>query len=402
MESSFNRTFTPLQSGRVYIGTYDTITLYPTASISLLSDTTCEIIVYQSQNKIDTYQTVFTTTANTQFTTQLTLTAPYVYLTVRNSSVSDQTHLSMTVIYRNNQVLDYFSRVTVPSGSDYSDYLFWNNSTNAWEVGSTEIHIGKNSGLTSQGTNAISIGNVSGGLGQGTNSVAIGYGCGTGQGDNSIAIGSGAGSDTQLTNSIAIGNGAGANSQGSECIAIGTHSGWNSQHNNSIILNATGEDLNSTSTSACFIKPVRDTSLNLSSQAVLYDTTTGEVYFDSTQPPTANGFPQSQITFTPEDGITCAIPTQSLMSAQRVVDITVSAVITAGLDGSATPVLIGTTSGHFPNQTISALCVFTVDDVDGFGIFYIDTSGVITVQNILSYTSVNPVSVVLHTVYIQR
>lgn len=371
MESSYNRTFTPLQSGRVYIGSYDTVTKYPTASISLLSSTTCEIIVYQSQNKIDTYQTVFSTVANTQFTTNVELTSPYVYFTVRNSDVAvDQTHLSFTVIYRSTQILDYFYRVTVPSGANYSDYLFWENSSNSWQVGSEEIHIGKNSGLASQGINAISIGNS-------------------------------AGQDTQGLNSIAIGNSAGNTNQGSDSIAIGYYAGYNDQHSNSIILNATGVELDSSATDACYIKPVRDTSLNLASQAVLYDTTTGELYVDSDQPPTANGFPQSGITFTPETGVTCAIPTQSLVSAQRVVDITVSAIITSGLNGSPTPVLIGTTSGHFPNQTISALCVFTVNSVVGFGIFYIDTSGAITVQNILGYTSVNPVSVVLHTVYIQ-
>jgi len=104
-ESINNKSFTPLLAGRVYIGTYDSVAPYATATISLLTDTACQLVAYQSQNKIQQNVTSYNTVGGVQFTQQLDLTEPFVYFTVRNSSGTDGTLMAFTVIYRTNQVL---------------------------------------------------------------------------------------------------------------------------------------------------------------------------------------------------------------------------------------------------------------------------------------------------------
>ena len=111
-ESSNNRSFIPLLANRVYIGTYDNAVPYASATISLLSDTTNEIVVYQSQNKVQQNVTSYTTVGGVQFTKQIDLTEPFVYFTVRNNSGIDQTLMAFTVIYRISQVLN---PVIIPS-----------------------------------------------------------------------------------------------------------------------------------------------------------------------------------------------------------------------------------------------------------------------------------------------
>ena len=100
MESTNNLSFTPLEAGRAYIGTYDSVAAYGSANISVFADTDCQIFMYQSQNKTITYVTTYTSSANTQFTQSVALTAPYVYFVVRNSTATNQTVLNFTVIYR--------------------------------------------------------------------------------------------------------------------------------------------------------------------------------------------------------------------------------------------------------------------------------------------------------------
>jgi hypothetical protein len=115
----------------------------------------------------------------------------------------------------------------VPNGTNYSDYLFWDASANQYQVGSSNVHIGSNSGFT-QYNNSIAIGNSAGQL-QG-----IGYNVG-----NSVAIGTNAGQSNQSGLSIAIGTNAGQVNQGStgrldrnqywNCVAIGTNAGQTNQ-----------------------------------------------------------------------------------------------------------------------------------------------------------------------------
>ena len=91
------------------------------------------------------------------------------------------------------------------TGTTYSDYIFWNDTTNEWEVGSSEVHIGSNAGAT-------------------------------GQQSNSVSIGTNAGQDRQQFNSVAIGSNAGRENQGQSSIAIGDDAGVSKQRQSSIEL----------------------------------------------------------------------------------------------------------------------------------------------------------------------
>lgn len=99
-ESSVNQTLVPLHSGRVYIGTWEK-SLYNSAQITVLSDTTNELVCYQSLNKTQTQNTAFQVPAGVYFTYNIALNLPYVYFTVRNNSATNQTLLNFSVIYKN-------------------------------------------------------------------------------------------------------------------------------------------------------------------------------------------------------------------------------------------------------------------------------------------------------------
>ena len=127
MESTNNISFVPLQTGRAFIGTYDTITQYASAVISLFSDTACEIYMYQSQNKTGTYVSTYNSVAGTQFVQEVQLTAPYVYFVVRNDSIANQTKLSFTVIYK----------------TAYAGANFVTSNVNLNQVGGSDISLGQ-------------------------------------------------------------------------------------------------------------------------------------------------------------------------------------------------------------------------------------------------------------------
>lgn len=98
--------------------------------------------------------------------------------------------------------------------------------------------------------------------------------------DNSgVRVGIDAGLTDQSGNAVAIGYEAGYGTQGGDSIAIGRRAGYSNQAENTIILNATGDALNSVGdASACYVKPIRtvDTSYN-TYEPLAYNKTTGEV-----------------------------------------------------------------------------------------------------------------------------
>ncbi len=132
------------------------------------------------------------------------------------------------------------------TGAFWGDYLYWNNSTNQWVVGSSNITLGQNAGATSQQTGAVALGNQAGRYIQGTGSVAIGLRSGfTGQGEYSVAIGYNAGPTGQASNSIAINASVNAFTPGS---------------------------------SGFFVNPINSyTGTNTSYQALSYNTSTSEI-----------------------------------------------------------------------------------------------------------------------------
>jgi hypothetical protein len=129
------------------------------------------------------------------------------------------------------------------NGTYWSDYLFWNDVSFAWDIGSSEVHLGKNAGQTGQGISSVAIGDSAGQFNQGDKSVAIGYQAGyTGQGQNAVAI--------------------------------GHRAGYTGQHNNTIVLNASGSALDTQATDAFYVKHIRGlTGPNF----LYYNDTTGEI-----------------------------------------------------------------------------------------------------------------------------
>ncbi len=137
------------------------------------------------------------------------------------------------------------------------------------------IAIGTNAGETIQGVNTVAMGYQAGRTTQGVSAVAVGNEAGqTSQGAYAVAVGVVAGQTSQGSNSVAVGNGAGQTSQGDFAVAMGYQAGETSQGANSIILNATGALLNSTTASSFHVKPVRGG--NFAASALAY-TSTGEI-----------------------------------------------------------------------------------------------------------------------------
>ncbi len=193
-----------------------------------------------------------------------------------------------------------------------------NHGNNAIAIGNSaaqnnqsinSIAIGYIAGQDDQSSNAIAIGNYAGGDTQGIGTIAIGYYTASlNQGNYATALGYNAGETNQSSNAIAIGNSAAENNQGTYAIAIGTLAGVSSQHANSIILNATGLDLNSPAASSFTVKPVRQ--LNDAVTNVLqYNTTTGEISSTTTASATVEGasFKTSGWTITGASGATGAL-----------------------------------------------------------------------------------------------
>lgn len=222
------------------------------------------------------------------------------------------------------------------NGVNYGDYLFWNPAKSTWNVGNNPVHIGPNSGLSSQGLNSVAIGVSAGSMNQGIGSVAIGSSAGNNsqgvqsiaiggnagiasqgarsvaigdqcaasfQGFDSVAIGSLAGNLSQQLNSVAIGaqsgnqrQGIGAialgyrsgqYSQGNYSIAIGTNSGITSLPEGAILINATGGDINPPAANrALYVNPVRG--LVTTATPLCYNTTTSEISYVTSSATTKN------------------------------------------------------------------------------------------------------------------
>jgi hypothetical protein len=141
--------------------------------------------------------------------------------------------------------------------------------------------MGFESGFVNQGSNSLAIGPYSGYTDQSGYAVAIGFEAGlSAQGPNSVAIGPFAGNVDQSGYAVAIGFEAALSGQGSYAIAIGANSGTNNQSPNTIILNATGNNLDSYgNTGGLYIKPIQQ---KQNDQILLYDVSFGEItYFSS-------------------------------------------------------------------------------------------------------------------------
>ena len=103
MESKLNTSTIPLNTGGLFIGGYESVVAYSSIVVSIYSDTETTISCYQSLNKQQANVSVFTGVASVQSTFIISpIILPYVYFTVRNSSVSNQTILNFSVAYKNS------------------------------------------------------------------------------------------------------------------------------------------------------------------------------------------------------------------------------------------------------------------------------------------------------------
>ena len=126
---------------------------------------------------------------------------------------------------------------SLPTGTYYGDYLYWNQSINSYSVGSENVVIGQSAGATLQRINAVAIGLAAGTSLQGTGSIAIGRQSGQiSQGEYSVSMGYNAGGSNQKSKSISIGYVSGQTNQQSNSIAIGTSSGNINQMDYSVAL----------------------------------------------------------------------------------------------------------------------------------------------------------------------
>ena len=138
------------------------------------------------------------------------------------------------------------------------------------------VAIGLNAGTTSQAFGAICVGTAAAGNSQGPYGIAIGYFAGdSSQSPYAVALGRSAGASYQNTAAIAIGFNAGLSYQNTGAIAIGTNAGANYQHANSIIISAIGSNLNSLTSNAFYVKPIRKVA-TLASNVLTY-TPDGEI-----------------------------------------------------------------------------------------------------------------------------
>ena len=142
------------------------------------------------------------------------------------------------------------------------------------------VAIGSFAAASHQHQASIAIGN-SAGFTQSSFAIAIGYQAGSGdQSELAIAIGSNAGHLTQGNNTVAIGAGAGYSNQGQFAVAIGAGAGQNDQSTCTIVLNATGFELDTVQASSFYVAPIRYDS-TVTTSFLQYNTVTNEVVWNT-------------------------------------------------------------------------------------------------------------------------
>jgi hypothetical protein len=142
-----------------------------------------------------------------------------------------------------------------------------------------------NANVTSyfQSLTSLALGSGAGATAQGVGSVALGVNAGNDQGYYAVAIGIGSGRVAQSDSAVAVGGEAGWVSQGINSVAVGYRAGTTNQANSSIILNATGANLNATTANTFTVAPVRnDVSTSNVGQVLFYNTTSKEITYGNT------------------------------------------------------------------------------------------------------------------------
>lgn len=168
-----------------------------------------------------------------------------------------------------------------------------------WHQGNCAVAVGEYAGSTYQGVDAVAVGSEAGAFYQSKEAVAIGSMSGQfTQGTYAVAVGSEAGQNNQLScaialgkqagqfgqdaNAIALGTQAGQFTQGAHAIAIGNRAARTAQHQRSIVLNALGTALNTHTSSAFYVAPIRDNPSNGEDiKTLVYDLSTYEIRYST-------------------------------------------------------------------------------------------------------------------------
>lgn len=146
------------------------------------------------------------------------------------------------------------------------------------------VRLGLAAGSRLQSDYAVAVGFGAGANAQGWSAVAVGWNAGlNNQAKDAVAIGHRAGQQDQQLDAIAIGVGAGEFVQGEYAIAIGKRGGRHNQAPKSIVLNASGQELENKNSGTTVIKPLRVIKqIEPGFVPVYYNPDTGElVYYQS-------------------------------------------------------------------------------------------------------------------------
>jgi hypothetical protein len=143
--------------------------------------------------------------------------------------------------------------------------------------GTHTVAIGVEAGQTNQGDYAVALGRFSGRTDQGRLATGVGVNTGyDGQNAYATAIGNEAGFCGQHSYATAIGDEAGRNEQGSYSVAMGFKAGFTGQHDNTVVINASGAELDTKQGGSFYISPVRNEAVK-TSNLVTYENSNGEV-----------------------------------------------------------------------------------------------------------------------------
>ena len=154
------------------------------------------------------------------------------------------------------------------------------------------VAIGYQAGESFQKVHAISLGAYAGRINQGESSLACGFFCGNNaqgnyavglgnacaqslQGDFAVAIGASSGNIHQGIESLACGSFSGHTNLGYQSVALGHRASYDGgDFSNTIVINATGSDLDPEGTDRTYIKPIREV---LNNEFLCYNNISGEV-----------------------------------------------------------------------------------------------------------------------------
>lgn len=213
-----------------------------------------------------------------------TLPPDSTYIAIGKNSLNNSTSLNVIAI-GNNSGRDSSGEGQIIIGNNAgsegvgsNNIIAIGNNSSMKNPGDSSISIGQDSGKYNSSQGCISIGKESGYTGSGRYSISIGEKSGYNtSGDYSISIGQESGYSNQGNNSIALGALSGRLGQGSNSIAIGYKSGMSEQHMNTIILNGTGEELNSSHSNSLYISPINQRE-DQASPVLGYDSATKEIF----------------------------------------------------------------------------------------------------------------------------